>query len=112
MADGKKVIVGVCAMEKKSQSKPMREILARMGEYYNDHLEVLIFPEDDIIQKDVSEWPKCDCLVSFHSKGFPLRTAIEYTNLYPNVYVINDLERQYDLMNRSDSSHFTVKSGR
>lgn len=27
---GKKVIVGVCAMAKKSQSKPMKEILTRL----------------------------------------------------------------------------------
>lgn len=32
-ADKKQVLVGICAMEKKSQSKPMKEILNRLEEF-------------------------------------------------------------------------------
>lgn len=32
-SDKKQVIVGICAMEKKSQSKPMKEILSRLEEF-------------------------------------------------------------------------------
>ena len=37
------VIVGVCAMEKKTLSKPMKEILTRLEEF--EHISTSIFPE-------------------------------------------------------------------
>ena len=40
-------IVGICAMEKKSLSKPMTEILSRMGEF--EYIKTVIFPEDTIV---------------------------------------------------------------
>jgi len=47
-------------------------------------------------QKPVEEWPICDCLISFHSKGFPLDKAIQYANLH-NPFIINNLHMQYDI---------------
>jgi len=44
----------------------------------------------------VEEWPLCDCFVAFHSNGFPLDKAIEYTRLR-KPFVINNLEMQYDI---------------
>lgn len=44
---GKMVIVGVCAMAKKSQSKPMKEILTRLQEF--EYIKVTVFPEDVIL---------------------------------------------------------------
>ena len=41
------VIVGICAMEKKSLSKPMKEILSRIGEF--EYIKTVIFPEDVIV---------------------------------------------------------------
>lgn len=52
-----------------------------------------------LLQKPVEEWPVCDCLVSFHSKGFPLDKAILYAQLH-NPYVINNLHMQYDIQDR------------
>ncbi|XP_044744721.1 inositol hexakisphosphate and diphosphoinositol-pentakisphosphate kinase 2 isoform X3 [Coccinella septempunctata] len=96
--DGEKVvIVGVCAMSKKSQSKPMKEILTRLQEF--EYIKVTVFPEDVILNKAVEEWPVCDCLISFHSKGFPLDKAIQYAQLH-NPYVINNLHMQYDIQDR------------
>ncbi|CAH0551018.1 unnamed protein product [Brassicogethes aeneus] len=98
MEDGGKVVyVGVCAMAKKSQSKPMKEILTRLQEF--EYIKVIVFPEDVILQKPVEEWPVCDCLISFHSKGFPLDKAISYAQLH-NPYVINNLHMQYDIQDR------------
>ncbi|VEN46477.1 unnamed protein product, partial [Callosobruchus maculatus] len=45
---GKVVIVGVCAMEKKTQSKPMKEILTRLQEF--EYIKVIVFQEDIILQ--------------------------------------------------------------
>lgn len=44
---GKVVIVGVCAMEKKTQSKPMKEILTRLQEF--EYIKVIVFEEEVII---------------------------------------------------------------
>ncbi|CAH1125449.1 unnamed protein product [Ceutorhynchus assimilis] len=94
---GKVVIVGVCAMEKKTQSKPMKEILTRLQEF--EYIKVIVFQEEVILHKPVEEWPVCDCLISFHSKGFPLDKAIQYAQLH-NPYVINNLHKQYDIQDR------------
>ena len=42
-----RVVVGICAMGKKTMSKPMKEILTRLDEF--DYIQTLIFPEDIII---------------------------------------------------------------
>ncbi|XP_076058442.1 inositol hexakisphosphate and diphosphoinositol-pentakisphosphate kinase 2-like isoform X3 [Oratosquilla oratoria] len=90
----KQVVVGICAMEKKSASKPMIEILTRLEEF--EYIRTTVFPEHVILKEPVERWPLCDCLVSFHSKGFPLEKAIDYANLR-RPYVINNLAMQYDL---------------
>ncbi|XP_042884198.1 inositol hexakisphosphate and diphosphoinositol-pentakisphosphate kinase 2-like isoform X2 [Penaeus japonicus] len=93
----KQVVVGICAMEKKSRSKPMKEILSRLEEF--EFLRPVIFPEEVILKEPVEKWPICDCLISFHSKGFPLEKAQAYTDLR-KPYVINNLDMQYDLQDR------------
>lgn len=44
---GKVVIVGICAMEKKTQSKPMKEILTRLQEF--EYIKVIVFEEEVIL---------------------------------------------------------------
>lgn len=46
--DTKQVIVGICAMEKKSRSKPMREILTRLEEF--EYIRTVVFPEEVILK--------------------------------------------------------------
>lgn len=48
ICNDKKVIVGICAMAKKSNSKPMREILTRMEEF--EYIKTIIFPEEVILK--------------------------------------------------------------
>lgn len=94
---GKKIVLGVCAMQKKSNSKPMHEILGRLEKFMQ--MQTMIFDEDVILNKPIEEWPIVDVLISFFSAGFPLDKAIEYTKLR-QPFVINDLESQYTLLDR------------
>ncbi|XP_039442619.1 inositol hexakisphosphate and diphosphoinositol-pentakisphosphate kinase isoform X8 [Culex pipiens pallens] len=91
---GKQVVVAVCAMAKKSQSKPMKEILTRLQEF--EFIKMVVFSEEVILKEPVEKWPLCDCLISFHSKGFPLEKAIQYAQLR-QPYVINNLHMQFDI---------------
>lgn len=91
------IVVGVCAMHKKSCSKPMQEILTRLALF--EHIKIIVFEEEVILHLPVEEWPICDCLISFHSKGFRLDKAIEYAELR-KPYVINDLYMQYQIQDR------------
>lgn len=94
--DRKQVIVGICAMKKKSFSKPMKEILNRLAEF--EYLKMIVF-EEELLLKTIEEWPICDCLISFHSKGFPLEKAIRYAELRSPL-VINNLPTQFALQDR------------
>uniref|UniRef100_K1QI48 Inositol hexakisphosphate and diphosphoinositol-pentakisphosphate kinase n=1 Tax=Magallana gigas TaxID=29159 RepID=K1QI48_MAGGI len=96
---GKKIVLGVCAMQKKSNSKPMHEILGRLEKFMQ--MQTMIFDEDVILNKPIEEWPIVDVLISFFSAGFPLDKAIEYTKLR-QPFVINDLESQYTLLDRRE----------
>lgn len=71
-----KIKIGICAMDKKAQSKPMKAILQRLiafGEF-----ETELFGDDNILNKPVSQWPTCDCLLSWHSEGFPLKKVKQH----------------------------------
>ncbi|XP_071371586.1 inositol hexakisphosphate and diphosphoinositol-pentakisphosphate kinase 2 isoform X2 [Centroberyx affinis] len=95
----RQIVVGICAMSKKSKSKPMKEILERLCLF--KYITVVTFEEDVILNESVSNWPLCDCLISFHSKGFPLDKAVAYEKLR-NPFVINDLDLQYCIQDRRE----------
>ncbi|XP_041795799.1 inositol hexakisphosphate and diphosphoinositol-pentakisphosphate kinase 1 isoform X1 [Chelmon rostratus] len=95
----RQIVVGICAMTKKSKSKPMTQILERLCKF--DYITVVIFPEEVILEEPVEKWPLCDCLISFHSKGFPLDKAVEYAKLR-NPLLINDLNMQYFIQDRRE----------
>uniref|UniRef100_A0A9J2Q7P3 Inositol hexakisphosphate and diphosphoinositol-pentakisphosphate kinase n=1 Tax=Ascaris lumbricoides TaxID=6252 RepID=A0A9J2Q7P3_ASCLU len=97
-------------MKRKATSKPMREIMAKIVEYYADWLEYIVFPEEVILNEPVEKWPLCDCLISFHATDFPLHKAIEYERLR-RPYVINDLHRQYDLLDRRKVFRALARAG-
>ncbi|XP_019116675.1 inositol hexakisphosphate and diphosphoinositol-pentakisphosphate kinase 1 isoform X1 [Larimichthys crocea] len=95
----RQIVVGICAMMKKSKSKPMTQILERLCKF--DYINVVIFPEEVILEEPVEKWPLCDCLISFHSKGFPLDKAVDYAKLR-NPLLINDLNMQYFIQDRRE----------
>ncbi|XP_021334920.1 inositol hexakisphosphate and diphosphoinositol-pentakisphosphate kinase 2 isoform X6 [Danio rerio] len=95
----RQIVVGICAMSKKSKSKPMKEILERLSLF--KYITVVTFEEEVILNETVENWPLCDCLISFHSKGFPLDKAVAYEKLR-NPFVINDLDLQYYIQDRRE----------
>ncbi|XP_036874766.2 inositol hexakisphosphate and diphosphoinositol-pentakisphosphate kinase 1 isoform X12 [Manis javanica] len=102
------IIVGICAMTKKSKSKPMTQILERLCRF--DYLTVIILGEDVILNEPVENWPSCHCLISFHSKGFPLDKAVAYSNLR-NPFLINDLAMQYYIQDRREVYRILQEEG-
>uniref|UniRef100_A0A8C7D9H3 Inositol hexakisphosphate and diphosphoinositol-pentakisphosphate kinase n=1 Tax=Oncorhynchus kisutch TaxID=8019 RepID=A0A8C7D9H3_ONCKI len=104
----RQIVVGICSMMKKSKSKPMTEIMERLCKF--EYITVVIFPEEVILSQPVDKWPLCDCLVSFHSKGFPLDKAVEYAKLR-NPLLINDLNMQYYIQDRREVYRILQEEG-
>ncbi|XP_060742039.1 inositol hexakisphosphate and diphosphoinositol-pentakisphosphate kinase 1 isoform X4 [Tachysurus vachellii] len=108
LASERQIVVGICSMMKKSNSKPMTQIMERLCKF--EYITVVIFPEDVILNEPVENWPLCDCLVSFHSKGFPLDKAVSYAKLR-NPLLINDLNMQYFIQDRREVYRILKEEG-
>lgn len=91
-----RIRLGICAMDKKARSKPMAEILSRLDE---NVFQVVFFGDDVIRNQPIEEWPICDVVVAFFSKGYPLPKAKEYVKLR-KPYILNDLDMQELLQDR------------
>ncbi|XP_053317981.1 inositol hexakisphosphate and diphosphoinositol-pentakisphosphate kinase 1 isoform X2 [Spea bombifrons] len=104
----RQIVVGICSMTKKSKSKPMTQILERLCKF--EYITVVIMSEDVILNEPVENWPICDCLISFHSKGFPLDKAVAYAKLR-NPFLINDLNMQYFIQDRREVYRILQQEG-
>mgnify|MGYP003639645601 CR=1 FL=1 len=107
-----KIKLGLCCMDVKAHSSAMRVLVSRITAYGD--FEVVEFPDDLKLNKPVSDWPICDCLIAFFSTGFPLDKAIKYAEMYPDMIVLNDLPKQnlffsrvkvFDLLKELDIPH-------
>jgi hypothetical protein len=85
-----KIVLGICAMDKKARSKPMSEILSRLD---LEVFQVIIFGDECIKNEPIEAWPIVDVLIAFYSNGFPLTKAEEYVALRAP-FVMNDLAMQ------------------
>lgn len=74
----------------------MRSILER---FPKSEFRIVLFGSHTILHKPVEEWPVVDCVVCFHSSGFPLHKAEEYVRLRRPLQV-NDVESQRVLLDR------------
>ncbi|XWS30276.1 hypothetical protein CRYUN_Cryun24cG0102800 [Craigia yunnanensis] len=99
----KKITVGVCVMEKKVKcvsevfSSPMEQILDRLKAF--GEFEIIHFGDKVILEEPIESWPICDCLIAFHSSGYPLDKAEAYAALR-NLFLVNELDPQHLLHDR------------
>ncbi|KAK7340486.1 hypothetical protein VNO77_21191 [Canavalia gladiata] len=99
----KKITIGVCVMEKKVKcgsevfSAPMEQILQRLQAF--GEFEVVHFGDKVILEEPIERWPVCDCLIAFHSSGYPLEKAEAYAALR-KPFLVNELEPQHLLHDR------------
>lgn len=91
-----RIVLGVCAMDKKARSKPMAEILSRLDD---TQFHVVFFGDDIILNQPVDDWPRCNVMIAFYSKGYPLDKAREYVALR-KPFILNDLGMQDYLKDR------------
>ncbi|KAJ1443700.1 Histidine phosphatase superfamily, clade-2 [Sesbania bispinosa] len=98
-----KITIGVCVMEKKVKcgsevfSAPMEQILQRLQAF--GEFEVIHFGDKVILEEPIERWPVCDCLIAFHSSGYPLEKAEAYAALR-KPFLVNELEPQHLLHDR------------
>lgn len=92
-----KIILGVVALEKKVNSKPMRALLNHLE--FTGKYSIIKFPDSVILEEPIETWPKVECLISFFSSGFPYEKVLEYVKLV-KPFEINDLEKQAWLFDR------------
>eukprot|EP00116_Pleurobrachia_bachei_P014248 sb/3474510/ len=100
----KKLLIGICAMENKSRSKPMKQILNRLEA--QNFFQIIVFT-NEMLNRPIEDWPRVDGLLAFYSTGFPLEKAIEYSKKY-NPFLINDLEMQRTIRDREQIIHFSA----
>ncbi|XP_024027958.1 inositol hexakisphosphate and diphosphoinositol-pentakisphosphate kinase VIP2 isoform X4 [Morus notabilis] len=94
---GKKITIGVCVMEKKMFSAPMKQILDRLQAF--GEFEIIHFGDKVILEDPIESWPICDCLIAFYSTGYPLEKAEAYAALR-KPFLVNELEPQHLLHDR------------
>ena len=75
----------------------MRAILERIEEHGG--IEIVVWTELFVYDAPVEEWPVVDCMVCFHSNGFPLEKAEAYVSLRSPL-LINSLKEQWWLLDR------------
>lgn len=63
-----------------------------------------------LFQEPVEQWPLCDCLIAFHSKGFPLKKTIEYAKLR-KPFIVNNLQMQFGIQDRRHVYGLLQKAG-
>lgn len=91
------ITLGICAMDKKAQSSPMKEILKHINP---EEIKIIFFKEEMFLKSKPSTWPVVDVLISFYSEGFPISKVQKYS-LLRKPMLINDINKQELLWDRS-----------
>ncbi|CAJ1827892.1 unnamed protein product [Sphenostylis stenocarpa] len=91
------VLIQWLCLVSKVFSAPMEQILQRLQAF--GEFEVVYFGDKVILEEPIESWPVCDCLIAFHSSGYPLEKAEAYAALR-KPFLVNELEPQHLLHDR------------
>ncbi len=72
-------------------SKPMQAIVQHLLTF--QIFNIVILDERVIHETPVEQWPRCDALIAYHSRGYPLEKVILYTKIH-HPFMPNDLVMQ------------------
>lgn len=103
----KKISIGICAMDKKSKSKPMLAILEKINK---EIFEIVSFSDDILLNTPIETWPQCDVLIAFYSTNYPTEKVLEYIKLR-KPFCINDLSMDKILKDRRKMYKLLVELG-
>eukprot|EP01084_Bolivina_argentea_P087321 157712_1 len=103
-----KIRLGICCMDKKLKSQHHKNVISRIKAYGD--IEIIPFGDINILHKPIEEWPRCDVLIAYSSKGYPIQKVIEYTEKYKPC-LINDLKSQLLLRDRLTVKQILTKHG-
>jgi len=84
-------------MDKKTSSATVTKIIEKVANF--PEFSVLVFGQKCILETAPEEWPVVDCILAWHSTGFPLDKCEQYVTLR-KPYQINTVSSQRLLMNR------------
>lgn len=87
----RKISIGICAMEKKVNSKHMQNILAEFSKF--TEFKIVFFTKEILFKEQIEKWPIVEALIIFFSNGFPFNKALDYVKLR-KPFLINDFENQ------------------
>eukprot|EP00485_Elphidium_margaritaceum_P001590 CAMPEP_0202689928 /NCGR_PEP_ID=MMETSP1385-20130828/5094_1 /ASSEMBLY_ACC=CAM_ASM_000861 /TAXON_ID=933848 /ORGANISM="Elphidium margaritaceum" /LENGTH=1059 /DNA_ID=CAMNT_0049345147 /DNA_START=134 /DNA_END=3313 /DNA_ORIENTATION=+ len=90
-----KIRLGICCMDKKLKSDRHKNIMSRIAAYGD--IEIIPFGDANILHRPIEEWPRCDVLIAYFSKGYPAHKVLTYVDKY-RPCLINDLRAQMRLL--------------
>ena len=94
-------------MDKKLKSDRAKNVISRIQAYGD--IEIISFGDLNILHKAIEEWPRCDVLIAYFSKGYPTKKVITYVEKYKPC-LINDLKQQMLLRDRLSIKNILIKN--
>eukprot|EP01084_Bolivina_argentea_P087323 157715_1 len=98
--------LGICCMDKKFNSPRAKNVISRIQAYGD--IDIIPFGDAIILHKPIHEWPRCDVLIAYFSKGYPTEKVITYCDKYKPC-LINNLKSQILLRNRLSIKNILLK---
>eukprot|EP01084_Bolivina_argentea_P236363 397446_1 len=86
-----KIRLGFCSMDKKFKSDRSKNVISRIQAYGD--IEIVYFGDALIHHRPIEEWPRCDVLIAYFSKGYPTAKVLTYVDKYKPC-LINGLKQQ------------------